>query len=229
MLLLNWTAIGSRMRTYGPALLTALLLGGAGPTFAQEAEEPLDLVALAERYCVVPDGDHRLTWTLAERDGFSWLSEDNFPGLRLPSAIGENLRGLSNLVDGREVRVLTSAFSWVAPGDGQTYFRQCWVSASDYDLGRARLDLRSALGVPGFTSKQVHIYAWVPRADGSNRVVSRRDYRRRHLTMAREEGLRQVSLRQHGRAVFIGYTSPRDRATYEQFDWAGPEPVPAPQ
>jgi len=187
------------------------------------------LTELADRYCIGPDGDHRLTWHLAEQDGFTWLTADQFPNLRLISGAGNNLRGLEKNIDGVQIRVLTSALSWSAPDDGQSYFRQCWISASLYDSNHAEREMDALLGVRRFKSKNTWIYAWIPRIDGHRSAINRRTYRRQHLTLAREQGLREVTLQHYQGGTFIGYRSPRDRDTYRLFDWAGPEPVAAPE
>lgn len=209
--------------------MSALLLLIGGGSAPPPTQHDLQLAELADRYCIEPDGDHRLTWHRAEQDGFAWITPDDAPNLRLPSALGTNLRGLKKTVDGVEIQVLTSAFSWIAPDDGQSFFRQCWVSASVSDVNSVRRDVRAILGVHDFKSLEVVIFAWIPTADGGRTSVSRRDYRRRHLTLAREQGMRQVLVRQYENGVFVSYTSPRDEATYRDFDWAGPEPVAAPE
>lgn len=191
-------------------------------------DDEIILSQAADRYCIRPDGDHRLTWHLAEEDGFSWLTPASFPRLRIHTSADANLRGLEKTINGVNIRVLTSAFSQTHPGDGHTYFRQCWVSASNYNQQDAERELNDLLGIRRFRSRNVLIYAWIPQADGSQRAINRRIYMRRNLTLAREQGLRQVTLKQYGAATFIAYRSPRTRETYRLFDWAGPEPVAAP-
>ena len=46
--------------------------------------------------------------------------------------------------------------------------------------------------------------------------------------LAREQGLRQLTLSSRDGGVFLGYASPRTEDTYEGLDWSGPEPVPRP-
>jgi len=192
-------------------------------------QDPSDesLADLAYRYCIEPDGDHRLTWHRAEQDGFTWMTPDDIPRLYLPGTFTPNLRGLQKTSGGVTIRVLTSAFRWRAPDDGQTFFRQCWFSASTGDLNQTREDLGALLDLRSFRSREVVVFAWIPRPDGTSSFVSRRDYLRHVLTLSREQGMRQIMLRQYEGSVFVGYSSPRDEATYRDFDWAGPEPVAA--
>ena len=187
------------------------------------------LADLAWRFCIEPDGDHRLTWHRAEQDGFRWMTPDDVPNLYLPGTFGPDLRGLEKTSDGTTIRILTSAFRWTSPGDGRTFFRQCWLSASAADLGRTRADLGALLDVRPFRSKEVIVFAWIPLPDGTSSSVPRRDYLRNVLTLSRDHGMRQIMLRQYDASVFIGYSSPRDEATYREFDWAGPEPIDAPE
>lgn len=198
--------------------------------YAPDAETEVErLIDSADRYCIQPDGDHRMTWHLAERDGFAPLSPDTFGGARTPGIIGSTLRGFSKIVDGREVRVLTAA-SWLrAPEQGLTYFRWCWVSSSHDDIATVDGQLRRHLGWRGFRVERSRVFAWIPRPDGELEPVSRRIFMGEGVALAREQGLRQLLTRRSGDAVFIGYASPRDEATYRDFDWAGPDPVPAPR
>lgn len=212
------------------SLIASLPLIQAEFPFELNADtDPLTLSELADRYCIGPDGDHRLTWHLAEQDGFVWLTADQFPNLRLLSGAGNNLRGLEKTIDGVQIRVLTSAYAMTVPDDGKSYFRQCWVTASPYDAGDAERGLNALLGVRRFRADNTLVYAWIPQVDGSRRSVSRRIYMRRNMTLSNEQGLRQATLKSYQGGTFIGYRSPRDRETYRLFDWAGPEPVSAPE
>jgi hypothetical protein len=205
-------------------LLAAMAL--ASPPQDPPAESLADL---ADRYCIDPDGDHRLTWHRAEQDGFRWMTPEDIPRLHLPGTFAPNLRGLQRTSQGTTIRILTSAFRWTAPDDGRTFFRQCWISASTGNLDETRKDLGVLLNVRSFRSREVVVFAWIPRPNGAPTSVSRRDYLRRVLTLSREQGMRQIMLRQYEGSVFVGYSSPRDEATYRDFDWAGPEPMAAPE
>jgi hypothetical protein len=205
-------------------LLAALAI--ASPPQEPPAESLADL---ADRYCIEPDGDHRLTWHRAEQDGFRWMTPDDIPRLYLRGSFGPHLRGLQRTSDGTTIRILTSAFHWTSPGDGETFFRQCWLSTTDDEFRQTQQDLTGLLDFRPFRSKEVVIFAWIPRPDGTREPVSRRDFARQHLTLSREQGMRRIFLRQYDGGVFVGYSSPRDEATYRDFDWAGPEPVAAPE
>ena len=189
-------------------------------------DDPESLTSRAERYCIDPDGDHRLTWHRAEQDGFTLLSNAEYARLRLPGTGG--LRAFSKTEHGIEYRILTAAHSETGPS-GIAYFRRCWVSSSQYSIDDANRELRDLLGFRHFRAKNTFVYAWIPQTDGTLRPVSRRIYMRSSLRMAAEQGLRQVSAKQYEDQVFISYASPRDRAIYRDFDWAGPEPVVDPR
>lgn len=210
--------------------IVLILLVGAliSPASALEQPEPL-LADLADQLCVTPDGDHRMTWQYAERDGFSLLRAEDFPGLTTPSVHGDTLRGFAKTIDGRELRVLTGASFISAPDQGITYYRWCWVWASPDRLDGVVRTLQSRFDTRGFRNEKVRLFAWIPRPDEVVEPVSRRRYLREHNALAREQGMRQVMVRQVGDGVSIGYASPRDEATYREFDWAGPEPVPVPE
>lgn len=201
-------------------LLAALAL--ASP--AQEAPEET-LTDRADRYCIQPDGDHRLTWHLAERDGYALMNNAEYARLRLPGTGG--LRAFSKFEDGVEYRILTAAYVQTGPS-GIAYFRRCWISASAYDVDDADREMRTLLGFRHFRADGTFVFAWLPQTDGTMRPVSRRIYMRSNLKMADEEGLRQVAIKPYQGQVFISYASPRDEATYRDFDWAGPEPVVTP-
>ncbi|WP_428149973.1 hypothetical protein [Brevundimonas sp.] len=184
---------------------------------------------MAQRYCIGPDGDHRMTWAYAEADGFAALNRPEFEHLSLPGVEDATIRGFTRTVDGVEARVLTGA-SWIrAGGQGTTYSRLCWVSSSRASFDEVNGQTRSYFNDRGFRMGRVRVHAWIPRPDGSLEPVSRRRYVRESLTLARIEGMRQLFARAQNRAVFLAYASPRDEATYRDFDWSGPEPVPAPQ
>lgn len=210
--------------------LVALFLIGLSSTGTHKSVEeiPYSLTELAERYCIAPDGDHRVTWASIQRDGFVQIPSEEYEGLRLPGSVASAIRAFRRNADGREFRVLTSS-SWLqAPDQGKTYYRWCWVSSSDERLDRVVSAFQRKLGDRGFRSQRVRLFAWIPRPDNADEPVSRRRYMREHNVLARELGMRQVLISPIGDGVSIGYASPRDEATYRQFDWGGPEPVPVP-
>jgi hypothetical protein len=217
------------MKSAAPFTAIALLSLGAGSANSTSFQEIDHFADLADRYCIEPDGDHRLTWHRAEQDGFIRMTPADIPRLYLPGSFAPNLRGLQRTSNGTTIRILTSAFRWSSPGDGESFFRQCWVSTTDDAFRRTQQDLTRLLDLRPFRSREVVIFAWIPQPDGGKTPVSRRDYHRQHLTLSRERGLRQVFLRQYDAGVFLGYSSPRDEATYRDFDWAGPEPVAPPR
>ncbi len=212
------------------SLIVVGILASALIRSVAEFQQPgLSLSEMTDRYCIGPDGDHRLTWTLLEQDGFAPLSPDAFETLHLRGTVANGIRAFSKVEGDRELRVLTSS-SWLrVPDQGQTFYRWCWVSVSPESMSQAERDMREAMDGRGFRVERVRLFAWIPRPDGLNEAVSRRDYMREGNTLAREQGMRQVTLRAYEGAVFVGYASPRDEATYREFDWAGPEPVPAPE
>lgn len=213
------------------APLCLVLSLGVSPVRAGVVTQDTEsLVDLAERLCVSADGDHRLTWHRAGTEGFVPIDPADFGG-RL-TAVGvedASLRGFTRTTDSVEYRVLTAA-TWIqAPDQGQTFYRWCWVWASPTRLDPVVQDLQTVFSDRGFRSEKVRLFAWIPRPEGAVERVSRRTYMRWHNTLAREQGMRQVMVTQIGDGVSIGYASPRDEATYRGFDWAGPEPVPAPE
>ncbi|MDP3404932.1 MAG: hypothetical protein Q8S03_09590 [Brevundimonas sp.] len=207
-------------------LIALILLAGGGGAVAQTSDG--SLADRVDRYCIRPDGDHRMTWQRAEEDGYVALAPGDVPDLRLISTFAPALRGFRRVEGDREFRILTSSGRIMSPDQGVSYFRWCWVSASEDDRGRVDRDLAALLGQRGFRVERVRMFAWLPRPDGGSEAVSRRVFLRSGWQMAREQGLRQVTTRQSGRGVFVGYGSPRDEATYRDFDWAGPEPLQSP-
>lgn len=207
-----------------------LALGVSPAAAGMMTEETENLVDLAERLCVSADGDHRLTWHRAGAEGFVPIDPADFGG-RL-TAIGvedASLRGFTRTTDSVEYRVLTAA-TWIqAPDQGQTFYRWCWVSASPTRLDPVVQSLQAHFEDRGFRSERVRLFAWIPRPEGVVERISRRAYMRSHNLLAREQGMRQVMVRQIGDGVSVGYASPRDEATYREFDWVGPEPVSAPE
>lgn len=209
--------------------VAGMVLAGMSYFGASLSQDDLPVIEMADRYCIAPDGDHRMTWHLADRDGFSPLSPDQFSKARTPGVINTTLRGFGKNLENREIRVLTAA-SWIRSGDqGLSHYRWCWVSSSDEDIGDVDHQMRRLIGSRGFRAAQSRVFAWIPRPDGSLEPVSRRVFMRSGWALAREQGLRHITTRRFGNGVFIGYASPRDEATYRDFDWSGPEPVPAPR
>lgn len=202
------------------------IAGGGADVTPQDA--PQSLAAMAEQYCVGPDGDHRLTWSRIRDDGFRPIPSDSVEGLNLRGSVASALRGFERIEDGRQYRVLTSSGLMFMPDQGTTYYRWCWVSSSRADRGRVDAELQALLSTRGFRVGPVRMFAWIPRPDGSLEPVSRRVYMRQGNELARTQGLRQLTTRQYEDGVFIGYASPRDEATYRGFDWRGPDPVPRP-
>ncbi|WP_156320370.1 hypothetical protein [Brevundimonas sp. AAP58] len=186
------------------------------------------MAVLADRYCIGPDGDHRATWQYATEDGFSPLNPDEFVGLRLPG-FTSRLRAFRKLEADRELRVLTSAGYIGGAGQGRTYYRYCWVSSTQEDVQNVDRDLEALTGTASFRVEgRTRLFAWIPRPGGEVERVSRRLYMLSGWVLAREQGLRQVTIRPYDAGVFVGYASPRTEETYEGADWSGPEPVPRP-
>lgn len=162
----------------------------AAPAGALSQVGPGDLYAMTERYCIRPDGDHPLTWALAESDGSVALDPSQFEGLRLPGA--RQLRGYETLRDGVRLRVLTANNRFRGWGAGITFFNLCWVSAEPFDRGSVDREVRSWLGFNGFRQEGARVYASVPLPDGDRRVVGLREFQRRSHAIAREEGMRMI-------------------------------------
>ena len=211
-------------------ILTWLTSAGA-QALAGVNSSPMDmsLAEMAHRYCVGPDGDHRMTWMRAEQDGFVSLGPEDVPRSGIPGIQDDVLRGLRRQTGGTEFRVLTAANRVIANDQGTTFFRRCWVSSSRDDRRRVDAEFQRVFATRGFRVGPVRMFAWIPRPDGSLEPVSRRVYMRQGNELARTQGLRQLTTRQYEDGVFIGYASPRDEATYRGFDWRGPDPVPRPQ
>lgn len=206
------------------------LTSSSAQALADVRTGPIDmsLAEMADRYCVGPDGDHRMTWMLAEQDGFVSLGPEDVPQSGIPGIQNDVLRGLRLRIEGTEFRLLTAANRVVAADQGTTYFRRCWVSSSRADRRRVDAEFQREFATRGFRVGPVRMFAWIPRPDGSLEPVSRRVYMRQGNELARTQGLRQLTTRQYEDGVFIGYASPRDEATYRGFDWRGPDPVPRP-
>jgi len=203
-------------------VMSTLLAGSQGsPAVGEEVAE------LLERYCLAWDGDHRATWQRLEEDGFERIERDR-PGESLFGVLDATLRIYARDGSDDGAGVMTGA-NWIrSPGQGRAHYRMCWVSAPG-DPEAADRRLRNVLGIDSFrVVRGTRLFAWIPRPGDVNEPVSRREYFRSGQRLAREQGLRQVTIRDHEGQVFLGYASPRDEATYLGFDWSGPEPVPRP-
>lgn len=206
-------------------LIGALLIGQA-PGGSQSSEP---LAVLANRYCIRPDGDHRATWQFITDDGFTPLTAEDFPNLRLPGSFERHIRAFRRFDGPLEIRVITAASRIRAPDQGISFYRWCWVSSSIAEVRQVESDIRELVGVRSFRVEgATRLFAWIPRPDGSNEAVSRRVFMREGWVLAREQGLRQLTLTSRDGGVFLGYASPRTEETWEGFDWSGPEPVPRP-
>lgn len=209
----------------GAAIASALIAAHQIPTPTSSG-----ITDLAERLCIRADGDHRFTWQRAQEVGFVPINPADFGG-RL-GAVGvedDSLRGFTRTTNGVEFRVITAA-TWISSLDqGQTFYRWCSVSSSSGSRDRTVGELTRVLGVRSFRSDKVRLFAWIPRPDGTMEPVGRTTYMRSQKVLAREQGMRQVLVRSTGEGVSIGYGSPRDEATYRNFDWSGPDPVPRPE
>ena len=195
----------------------------------QTIDEQKTLATLATDLCLNHDGDHRATWQRATESGYSESPEPEIRSLSLVGNFATHLRGFQRRTRGGMERVLTSSLWIRGPDDGTSYFRICWVSSTSANLRDVTRQLRQELGGNYFRAEKTLVYAWIPRPDGTNEFVPRRIFMRRNLTLAREQGMRQVMVRQYGEGVFVSYLSPRDEATYRYFDWSGPPPVSRPE
>ncbi|WP_156320372.1 hypothetical protein [Brevundimonas sp. AAP58] len=149
-----------------------------------------DFYAMADRYCIRPDGDHPLTWALAESDGWVVLDPSQFEGLSLPGA--RQLRGYETVRDGVRLRILTANNRFRGWNAGITYFNLCWVSAEPFDRQELDEEIRSQLAIPGFRQEGARVYAWVPLPNGGRRIVGSREFQRRFHAIAREDGMRML-------------------------------------
>ena len=205
------------------ALVWSALFVGVqeAPTTGDEATE------LLERYCLAWDGDHRATWQRLEEDGFERIERDR-PGESLFGVLDATLRIYAPNGADHDTRVMTGATWITSPDQGRAHYRMCWVSAPG-DAEAADRRLRNTLNIASFrVVRGTRLFAWIPRPGDVNEPVSRREYFRSGQRLAREQGLRMVTIRDHEGQVFLGYASPRDEATYLGFDWSGPEPMPRP-
>lgn len=194
------------VRRLSVAVLAVALALPPRPLAAQTPPEPVDLIDLAQRYCIGPDGDHELTWSRAVRDGYVELSPEDFPNLRLPGA--RRLRGFTRMTDGIELRILTAVNRISGGGQGETPFHLCWVSADPFERAAVDRELGGWLGVGRFRQAGAWVHAWTPGEEGGRRSVSRREFQRRGMAIAREDGMRLVLTNQHGRMVAITYMTP---------------------
>lgn len=197
------------------------------PRSQEAAALQVDATELFERYCLAWDGDHRATWQRLEEDGFEQRKRDR-PEESLLGVVDASLRSYAGGDDEHGAKVMTGA-TWVTiPDQSGTHYRMCWVAAPG-DPEVAGRWLRDTLGVSSFrVVRGTRLFAWIPRPGDVNEPVSRREYFRSGQRLARDQGIRMVTIRDHEGQVFLGYASPRDEATYLGFDWSGPQPVPRP-
>ena len=163
------------------------------------------LVGLADQYCMGPDGDQVLTWTLAARNGFIPLNMEGFPNLRLPGARG--LRGFTRTTDGVEIRVLTAA-NRVRQFGEDTYYHLCWVSAANANRREVDRELQAYLGVRRFRQEGAFMYPWVTQPDGSRESVSRRDFDLQGFGLSRERGMKVVLTGEWRGQVSVTFMTP---------------------
>ncbi|MGH7027658.1 hypothetical protein [Brevundimonas sp.] len=195
------------------AWMATIAVCAPGSTVASGPFDPDELVRLADRYCLGPDGDHEWTWALATHDGFSPLSPDGFSGLRLPAA--RQLRGFEKTIDGAKVRILTANNRISGGGVGRSYFHLCWVSAEPTDRRSVDAALRSFLDVGRIRQEGAFAYLWIPQDDGTRGRVSRKSFNLRGHALAREEGMRMALTNNVGLMVAVTYM----RAVDDCADW----------
>lgn len=184
-------------------LLTGLaFMVGTAPI----GETAIDLVDLADRYCIAAYGNHARTRQSVEADGFVPIPPETVENLRLPGP--RYLRGYSKTIDGVEVRVLTAVVRFRGFGQGENVFRSCWVSASAADRGRVDRDLTRMLGVRRFRERGANVYAWWIDEDGRINGLSRRESHRSGLRDALERGTQYIMTNEYDGLVAITYMTP---------------------
>ena len=192
------------------------------------AAQDVDLANLIDRYCIVPDGDHRQTWVRATDDGFSVLPPEDFEGLDARGVHDDTLRGFTRTIGPTEYRVLTASTWLRRPDQGTSYFRLCWVSSSLENASDVDSKLAAMASNGGFRIGKVRVFAWIPLPDGASEPVTRRTFMRSSNELARDQGMRQIISRRFERGMFVGYVSPRSEEDYRGFDWMGPPPIARP-
>lgn len=188
------------------AIIACLALAQPAGASTQPADP---LVDLFDRYCLGPDGDQVLTWTLAARSGLSPLSPDDFPGLRLPGI--RQLRGFSGVVDGQDIRLLTGVNRWATPparADEGANFHLCWVSARPASRQAVEAGTSDHLGVRRFRQGRALTFAWTVDGNDNRAPVRRSDFSKRFMALSREKGMRVVTVNEADGWVSIGYSRP---------------------
>ena len=164
-----------------------------------------ELVEIADRYCISPDGDHSWTLDLALHNEYQPLTPDLFENLRLPGA--RQLRGVSRTIGGSEVRILT-AKNRIRYGGVTTYFHVCWVAADPASRRDVDSEVRRFLDVGRFRQEGALVYAWLPQPDGTRRTVRRKAFELQGFALSRDQGMRLVLTNQYLDQVSITYMRP---------------------
>ncbi|MCZ8164020.1 MAG: hypothetical protein O9246_01360, partial [Brevundimonas sp.] len=155
-----------RLSLFGWLLASGFTMAG-GAALAVPSPPPPSLAELADYYCIAPDGDHRMTWTRAQQDGFVSLRPEDVPQAGLPSIHDDTLRGYRRVSADGEFRIFTAA-TWIrSPDQGTTFYRWCWVSSSRDDRRRVDDEFQREFATRGFRVGPVRMFAWIPRPDGS--------------------------------------------------------------
>ncbi|RZM31537.1 MAG: hypothetical protein EOP67_32480 [Sphingomonas sp.] len=186
------------------AALTVFALA-APPVGAQE-DEPFDLAAAAERYCFSAFGNHVLGRQRAEDDGFTYLTAADVDSVRLPGP--RWLRGMHKTINGVEVRLLTSMIRIRGGGQGENYFRACWVSATPWSRAPVDARIRQIVDTPRFRNRDAWVYAWTTSPDGRQHPVNRRQFETVSLRDSLEDDLQIVMTQQEGDMVAVTYMVP---------------------
>lgn len=174
------------------------------------------LVDLAERFCIEPDGDHELTWAIAAHDGYEPFTRDDFPGLRTPGA--RQVRGYSKAFEGSQVRVLTSVKrQWEGPGFNGAIanLHVCWVSVNPGSRREVDRSIQDHAGPVRFRLKDTWVHAWLPQPDGSRLPVDRSQFERQWVQLYRDNGMRSILSGDYGGWVSITYIRPVESCS----DW----------
>jgi hypothetical protein len=187
-------------------LMALALLVSAEQRDEAAAPERLNLATLVDRYCLSADGDHEWTWAMAAHDGFAPMSPEEFDDLRLPGT--RDLRGYRKSVAGAEVRILTASNRITNASLGVTHFNLCWVAANPASRPEVDRDLSSLLHVGRFHQQDAFVYPWIPQPNDGREPVSRRDFNRGSIRLAREQGMRMVLSSALASQVSVTYMVP---------------------
>lgn len=188
-------------------MIAALHLAIVGPAAAKEPE-PFDLAAAAERYCISAFGNHILGRQRAAEDGFTYLTAEDVDSVRLPGP--RWLRGMSKMIDGVEVRVLTSMIRVRGGGQGENYFRTCWVSAKPWSRPQVDRDISAMVDTPRFRNGNALVYAWTTTPDGQRHPVTRRQFEETSLRDSLEDDLQVIMTQDDNGMVAITYMVPAE-------------------